>query len=56
MEKKKHFSNSDYIKFTKNILHAKTTVKKLVHESGLNKKIKTSATKKKEKHQQHRQN
>ena len=44
--KNKYFTISDYNKFTKNILDAKITVKKLVNESGLNGKIKTLATKK----------
>ena len=43
--KNKYFTISDYNKFTKNILDAKITVKKLVNESGLNGKIKTLATK-----------
>ena len=46
--KKKHFTTSDYIKFTKNILDPKTK-KKIVHESGLDKKIKTLARKEKRK-------
>ena len=40
----KHFTTSGYNKFSSNILHAKKTGKKIVNESGLNKKIKTFAT------------
>ena len=42
----KYFTTSDYNKFTSNTLDAKITLKKLVNlESGLNEKIKASATK-----------
>ena len=43
--KNKFFTIFDYNKFTNNILHAKITAKKLLNESGLNKTIKTLATK-----------
>ena len=39
----KYFTTSDYNKFTNNILDAKIVAKKLVDESGLNKKMKTKA-------------
>ena len=42
---KKYFTTSDYNNFTINTLDAKITQKKLINESDLNKKIKTSAPK-----------
>ena len=43
--KDKHFTTSDYNKFTNNMLDAKIMAKKLVNESGLKEKMKTLATK-----------
>ena len=49
--KDKYFTIFDYNRFTNNILDAKITAKKLVDESGLNKKINTLAVKKEINHQ-----
>ena len=43
--KDKYFTTFDYNKFTNNTLNTKITAKMLVHESGLNEKRKTLATK-----------
>ena len=45
MMKDKYFTTFDYNMFMNNTLDAKITEKKLVTESDLNEKIKTSATK-----------
>ena len=45
--KDKYCTTPEYNNFTNNILDVKITAKKLVHESGLNEKIKTLAKKKK---------
>ena len=48
--KDKYFRTSDYNNITINILDSKITTKRLVDKSGLNKKIKTLATKQEIKH------
>ena len=43
--KDKYCTTPEYNNFTNNVLDVKITAKRLVHESGLNEKIKTLATK-----------